>query len=192
MQAASPPPSDKNSWRQWFRERLRKAPNPAAESEEIRHHLIDEFSSCSGLRIASFAALRGETDLGLLVNELPGIEWGFPRVVGPDLSFHQVHDLSELRTGTMSILEPPSELPQIDPRTFDVILCPGLGFGLDGSRIGRGRGYYDRTLEACRKDTRIIGVALSHQIVEALPVEAHDQFMDQLVTARGFIEPSKS
>ena len=27
---------------------------------------------------------------------------------------------------------------------LDLILCPGLGFTKEGSRIGRGKGYYDK------------------------------------------------
>jgi 5-formyltetrahydrofolate cyclo-ligase len=91
----------------------------------------------------------------------------------------------------MSILEPAPDLPRIDPSKLDMVLCPGLGFGLDGSRLGRGRGYYDRTLAACSVNAQVLGVALPHQIVEMLPVEDHDRFMDHLATTEGIIATSR-
>jgi 5-formyltetrahydrofolate cyclo-ligase len=64
--------------------------------------------------------------------------------------------------------------------TPDWLLIPGLGFDLQGGRLGRGKGFYDRYLE----DTKVTKIALawSEQIVESVPVESHDCRMDFIIT----------
>lgn len=62
----------------------------------------------------------------------------------------------------------------------DWYLVPGVGFSLDGRRLGRGKGFYDRFLEN-RKGIRI-GLAWSGQLKENIPVESHDCRMDFIVT----------
>jgi 5-formyltetrahydrofolate cyclo-ligase len=59
-------------------------------------------------------------------------------------------------------------------------LVPGVGFSLDGLRLGRGKGFYDRFLE---NDPGIkIGLCWSGQIEKDIPVQSHDCFMDYVIT----------
>jgi len=60
------------------------------------------------------------------------------------------------------------------------LLVPGVGFDLNGARLGRGKGYYDRYLED--KEIMTVGVAWSEQIIEKIPVEQHDCHMDFIIT----------
>lgn len=62
------------------------------------------------------------------------------------------------------------------------LFVPGVGFGLDGRRLGRGRGYYDRYLENSK--ALKIGVGWSGQMNEELPVESHDCHMDFIITEK--------
>lgn len=59
-------------------------------------------------------------------------------------------------------------------------LVPGVGFDLNGARLGRGKGFYDRYFE--NRDVITIGLAWSEQIVEKVPVEQHDFHMDFIIT----------
>jgi 5-formyltetrahydrofolate cyclo-ligase len=74
-------------------------------------------------------------------------------------------------------LEPPYHL--VEPRWF---MVPGVGFDLQGARLGRGKGFYDRYLE--EKKVLKIGLAWSEQIVEKIPVESHDSHMDFIITEK--------
>lgn len=65
----------------------------------------------------------------------------------------------------------------IEPQWF---LVPGLGFDFSGARLGRGKGYYDRYLED--KDLLTIGIAWSEQVIEKIPMEQHDCYMDFIIT----------
>ena len=77
-------------------------------------------------------------------------------------------------------------LPPVDPALVDLILVPGLAFTRDGARLGRGGGYYDRLLANCPPRTRRIGVCFAAQIVATLPVEAHDQCVERVITESSF------
>ena len=75
----------------------------------------------------------------------------------------------------------------IDPTWPDVVVVPGLAFTTDGDRLGQGGGWYDRFLSQVRSDCTSIGVCFTEQIVDALPVEAHDVVVDHVVTDRGVL-----
>lgn len=62
----------------------------------------------------------------------------------------------------------------------DVVVVPGLGFDLSGGRIGRGKGHYDRYL--ARNPVPALGLAYGCQVVQAVPVAAHDRPMSALAT----------
>ncbi|MBT5185205.1 MAG: 5-formyltetrahydrofolate cyclo-ligase [Kordiimonadaceae bacterium] len=69
----------------------------------------------------------------------------------------------------------------------EIIIVPLLAFDLKGARIGYGGGYYDRTIEALRKNNPnliTIGVAYDGQKVDAVPTEEHDQKLDMVVTEK--------
>ncbi len=87
-------------------------------------------------------------------------------------------DVSE---SPMGIREPVQGVP-IPVSGIDLIVVPGLGFDLDGHRIGRGRGFYDRFL--AHQDWRGVscGLAIHEQVVEQVPVAEHDVRVDMLVT----------
>ena len=74
-----------------------------------------------------------------------------------------------------------------DPAWPDVVIVPGLAFTSQGDRLGQGGGWYDRFLVAVRPNCRTIGVGFAEQIIDALPVEAHDIRLDHVVTESGDI-----
>jgi 5-formyltetrahydrofolate cyclo-ligase len=59
-------------------------------------------------------------------------------------------------------------------------VVPGLAFDDDGSRLGHGRGHYDRLLDGTQGCK--IGVGYDWQLTEKLPLAAHDVRMDVVVT----------
>jgi 5-formyltetrahydrofolate cyclo-ligase len=76
---------------------------------------------------------------------------------------------------------------EVDPSWPDVVVVPGLAFTATGDRLGQGGGWYDRFLSQIRADCTTIGVCFAEQVVEALPVEAHDVTMDHVVTDHGVL-----
>ena len=65
----------------------------------------------------------------------------------------------------------------------DVIICPLLGFDKNLHRLGRGGGYYDKSLQKF-KNTIKIGFAYSIQKIKIVPIEKHDISMDAIITEK--------
>ncbi len=72
--------------------------------------------------------------------------------------------------------------PALDPGEIDFALVPGLAFTKDGSRLGRGKGYYDRFLASLRTDCFKCGIGHDFQLVDNLPAEPHDVPLDAVAT----------
>lgn len=90
----------------------------------------------------------------------------------------RLSDLENKKDFGSSILGPTDVCPLVDPK---IVLIPGLAFDQRGHRLGRGKGFYDRTFEK-RNDVIKVGVAYESQITGELPLEPHDVKMDFIVT----------
>lgn len=90
----------------------------------------------------------------------------------------EIGDFEERKTdfGVMMKVPRSTSVPGVP----QALLIPGVGFDLQGSRLGRGGGYYDRYLESYRGMK--IGVCFECQVVERIYCEPHDQKMDVLIT----------
>ena len=66
----------------------------------------------------------------------------------------------------------------------DILLIPLVAFDKNLNRLGYGGGYYDRLIEKLSKKKKIIkiGLALSVQKIDKVPVNIYDQKLDYIVT----------
>lgn len=132
--------------------------------------------------IYAYVSHGGEPDTrGLLERfwEL-GIPVAVPRVEGVDMVFCQVSSFTDLEAGYRGILEPRKDCPAAAwPKA--PVLVPGAAFTRNGGRLGWGGGYYDRFLARELQRLRI-ALAYGFQVMERLPLEAHDLQVDVLVT----------
>ena len=86
------------------------------------------------------------------------------------------------RVGAFGIHEPdPAVSRAVPPEDIDLVVCPGVAFDSEGTRLGMGRGYYDRFLPACR-NALVILAAFEVQHAEKLEREETDYMMDRVVT----------
>jgi len=72
----------------------------------------------------------------------------------------------------------------------DVLLVPLVAFDKNLNRLGYGGGYYDRLIAKLSKKKKIIkiGLALSIQEVDKLPINLHDQKLDYIVTNQNILK----
>lgn len=130
--------------------------------------------------ILAYEALADEVELRPLVDALgaEGRLW-LPRVEPGGLAAVPVGPATALRAGPLGLSEPVGA--GADPRELAAILVPGRAFDASGARLGRGKGHYDRFLGAA-PDALRVAVAYEAQVVDAVPVEAHDLPVDVVVT----------
>lgn len=132
--------------------------------------------------------------LGKEVNLLPlaeqaltlGKKTAFPRTAGKSMEFYQVFSLADFKEGSFHVMEP--EGNTLMTEEMPLVLVPGLGFDLQGGRLGYGGGYYDRYFSRYPRCRRL-GTAYSIQIVEHLVREPHDIPMDGIATEQGIYLP---
>lgn len=86
----------------------------------------------------------------------------------------------DLVKGAYGIGEPAPHCLAVSKSSLDLILIPGVGFDLTLSRLGRGRGYYDRMLSTMSGIK--CGVAFDWQVESSLPKEPHDVSLDGVMT----------
>lgn len=135
--------------------------------------------------ILLFAPMDGETNIWPLLKEAlaEGKLVALPRFV-PDLGEYEVRQVADLdrdlAPGHFGIREPSPAGPVFDAKRLDLALVPGIGFALDGWRLGRGKGYYDRLLAPVHGMK--CGVAFDWQVVASVPVEPHDVRLNCILT----------
>lgn len=180
---------DKASWRAAHLTALRSitAEDRVAWSADIRRWLTDSEIWKQAGSVMLFAALKYEPDLLSLLAMASGPRISFPAMENDRIIPRLVQSADELIVATHGIREPsPQRCPEVPAGELDLVLVPGLGFASNGTRLGRGRGHYDRFLAGLRGKTVLCGVCFACQLQPALPFESHDVRMSHILTEHGF------
>lgn len=92
----------------------------------------------------------------------------------------------DLKPGYCGIPEPdPASAVPLNSQEIDVVILPGSVFDHHGGRLGYGGGFYDRFLANQAPGALRIALAFELQVsAESLPLAAHDQPVDCLVTEK--------
>ena len=158
-----------------------------AWSAEIRRHVIagEVWKKARGIML--FAALRYEPDLVPLHALADGRRISFPALENDRIIPRLVRSADDLVVAPHGIREPSPQCPEMEVSELDLIFVPGLGFSPDGTRLGRGRGHYDRFLAGLSGNPVRCGVCFGCQLQPNLPFDPHDVPMDFILTENGFI-----
>ncbi|CRZ18518.1 5-formyltetrahydrofolate cyclo-ligase [Mycolicibacterium neworleansense] len=93
-----------------------------------------------------------------------------------------------LVAGEFGLREPaPPWLPAGHIADAEVILVPALAVDRSGNRLGRGAGFYDRTLIYAAPHARLVAVVRDGELVDELPADPHDVRMTHALTPSGGI-----
>ena len=88
--------------------------------------------------------------------------------------------------GPWGLLEPAEPvLPVSALGEADLVIVPALAVDHQGVRLGRGRGFYDRSLGGRDPHARLVAMVRDAEFVGELPAEAHDVPMTHVITPRG-------
>jgi 5-formyltetrahydrofolate cyclo-ligase len=153
----------------------------------VQHNLIEASCYTNAACVILYAAKDNEvaTDLIFAHAIASGRRVFYPRIVAHshDLSLVRVDRLADLQPGTHGIFEPTgAEIVRYADLERALICVPGVAFGLAGSRLGRGGGYYDRLIAALAPPTVTVGLAYSFQVLDRLPESPIDRRLGLIVT----------
>lgn len=86
-----------------------------------------------------------------------------------------------LEPGRFGTSHPPADAPELIP---EVLIVPLAGFDRAGNRLGYGGGFYDRSLQALRRQGPVVAIGFAYgvQQIRAIPIEPTDESLDFIVT----------
>lgn len=175
------------------------------KSKKIKDKLIGLPEFEASHKILLYASFRSEVDTADLIRYCitNGKTTVLPKVdkQNNELKLYEIKDTSELSSGYLGIPEPDvSEDRLCLVEDMDFIIVPGVAFDEDCSRLGYGKGFYDKLLIKLQTPnpvrlkgrsklrTHIFALAYEEQIVERIAVDTHDIKMDKIITDERIIE----
>ncbi len=172
-----------------------KAGLAARSRDEVQDHsaracrlLADQPEFRESEIVMVFLSLAGEINTAQLV--LRAWQEG-KRVLAPRVSWEQrrmipleIRSLTEDIEETQWSLRQPVQGDPVPVAMIDLVIVPGIGFDLQGSRLGRGRGFYDRFLANPDFAGITCALAFEEQVVEKIPTDVHDIQVDMVVTSQ--------
>jgi 5-formyltetrahydrofolate cyclo-ligase len=105
-----------------------------------------------------------------------------PRVTGDNLEWVLFNeDQARHPLGMNEPLGDAVELTEVD-----LMVVPALAIDRTGARLGRGRGYYDRTLAKLEVKT-LVGLIHDDELVDSVPTEGHDAKVQAICTCSAIV-----
>jgi 5-formyltetrahydrofolate cyclo-ligase len=166
-----------------------------AESRSICRRIREELPG-ENLLICGYYPMPTEVDLLPLLKELlsEGHTIALPHKEGRTFAFRIFNSFEDLVAGPFGVPEPQDDDPLAELEKIDLLLLPGRGFDQAGNRLGRGNGGFDIFLSALRKVNKRAeawGVCYDCQMLRGVPMDAHDEKVDAIVTPRGLMRPAQ-
>lgn len=156
-------------------------------AEAIAAHVLAQPIVARAARIAAYVSMTSEPGTNATIAGL--LDRGVEVIVPISLEGGQL-DWVIYSSGTpqhrtaLGMAEPEGE--RLGPAALasaDFILVPALAVDVEGNRLGRGAGYYDRALAAAKAP--LCALLFAGEIIDALPHEDHDVPMNMVVAPTG-------
>jgi 5-formyltetrahydrofolate cyclo-ligase len=106
-----------------------------------------------------------------------GMSLAAPRT-GPESTMEFALLQGPTESTALGFLQPIGEI--VEPGELDLIIAPALCLDEKGNRLGRGGGFFDRYL--AEFSGSVAAVVYDHELLEAIPHEAHDKAVHYAVT----------
>jgi 5-formyltetrahydrofolate cyclo-ligase len=99
------------------------------------------------------------------------------------VAFAQIFSEADLIPGPLGILEPVGDVHPVEDDPGDLmVIVPGLLFDIQGNRLGRGGGWYDRALHRFEGRGVFVGLAYEFQVVDKIPAQSWDKKVHYVAT----------
>ena len=195
--ATSPDPATRRTLRRHLRalRRALSAPEQSARAQAAARHALATNLFWGARSVALYLPADGELSPLPLAERLAaqGVALALPVVTitpgrGPHLEFRRWRPGAPLIQNRYGIPEPAATAPRVPLLGLDRLVLPLVGFDDQGSRLGMGAGFYDRTLSALPAPLRPRLIGYAHELqrsAQALPSAHWDIPLNSVVTERG-------
>jgi 5-formyltetrahydrofolate cyclo-ligase len=159
----------------------------AAASRRIQLRLLESRFYQAASTIVLYSAKDNEVGTDLLLADALRTHRRvlLPRVIPEfrELVLVPVSDRTGLIPGSFGLLEPVgTEIVPVANLGAALFCVPGVAFSPAGQRLGRGGGYFDRTLTALGPRTVTAGLAYSFQLLDRVPESPNDWRLNLIFT----------
>ncbi|MFM1957831.1 MAG: hypothetical protein RI929_194 [Actinomycetota bacterium] len=179
-------------WANWVHAGKITPMDSFVSKSEIRQRVISQRPQPSGGLAANLVRLTLELDAQVIASYHPLIsepdvtefnQWViamgktllYPRIEAGQLVFAT----GDLAPGSHGIFEPNG--PAQDLSKAQLILLPALAVDKSGNRLGKGKGFYDKTLAQVSGVAKY-AVVFDSEILDQIPTEPHDVWVTGAVT----------
>lgn len=169
--------------------RRRPLAEVGAAARAIADALLDAPEVRRAATVACYVSVGGEPGTTDLLDRLVAAG---KRVILPvllpdnDLDWAPYTGPASLAPARRGLLEPVSPTLGVDAvATADAVLVPGLAVGVDGTRLGRGGGSYDRALGRVPVGTFTCVLLYDDERLPVVPAEPHDRPVTAAATPAG-------
>jgi 5-formyltetrahydrofolate cyclo-ligase len=150
---------------------------------EILSH--DWAALCPGKYVTCYVSMAGEPPTEKLRSHLKSLgKTVLLPIMKPKRELSWGIDEGELLTNDYGVAEPADSL--LTASDASLMIIPALRAGRDGTRLGRGAGYYDRVLATLPPFSsggpKRLVLVFSDELVDSVPHESHDELMDAVIT----------
>lgn len=196
MYTDTPRPGDgKDRWRRWVLNGRSAVPPGQREREaaDLARIVAADGLPCpvEGRTVCAYVPFGTEPGSLALLDTLraSGARVLLP-VTGPPGPLHwgEFTGGADLRAGRFGLHEPAGPVHPAERITgAALVLVPALAVDRSGVRLGRGAGYYDRTLVHAGSDTVLAAVVRDDEVVPQLPADSHDVRVGWALTPSGTV-----
>jgi 5-formyltetrahydrofolate cyclo-ligase len=157
------------------------------EIGRLCHDFIGEQSA--RYTLCFYRAVKNEPDILPLARAmlLAGRRVAFPAIAEGKIVYREVNNFEEdFTAAAFGILEPKGHCPSISENEECIVFIPGLAFDRTGTRLGYGKGYFDRWL--ARRRVTSVGVTYDAAILPHIPKGGNDHPVRSICSERRFLQ----
>jgi len=165
----------------------------AAHAAELGRRALALVTARNTRTVSAYLSVDGEPGTGPLITALHdhGITVLLPLLCEDfDLEW-AVYAPGAIGSGSFGLLEPTTpNLGKSAIHEAGVVFCPGVAGSVQGHRLGRGGGSYDRALGRTNPTASRCLLLYDEEVLDAIPVEPHDVPIDFICTPDRMLETS--
>ncbi|MET4098123.1 5-formyltetrahydrofolate cyclo-ligase [Agrococcus sp. UYP10] len=176
-------------------QRAERGAVPAERTASLAQHLQRLTESLGARTISAYLSMPDEPDTRDFLRWAgdAGIRVLLPVIREDGLLDWAEHDGTETIEATLGVPQPTSDtLPPTVLDEVDLMLIPATAVGRDGSRLGGGRGFFDKTIATMAECPPVYAVVHDDELFDSVPHAAYDQPVDGVVTPSGIHTTSRS